>query len=144
MRMFWLAVYRAVVREAGLWPPLSLLNNKQCRYRYRVHSALKSQPARDIIPVTPCHGEEQVQSGELAAGDEYWFKLIGRGRETLGQQLTRTMAEATSIDKTASTEHTEWMELETFPGCITPFAGNKEKGAEEVKMHSEGSDEISF
>lgn len=69
---------------------------------------------------------------------------MGRGRETLGQRLARTIADDTSIDTTSDMEHTKQVELETFSGRIDPFAGNKEEGAEEAKRHTDRLDEIYF
>lgn len=70
---------------------------------------------RDILSVPLCVGEEQAQHGELAEGDDDWFKPIGRGRETLEQRLTQTIPEGTIIETTAGTEHIEWIEPNTFP-----------------------------
>lgn len=61
---------------------------------------------RDILPVTLRESEEQTQPGELAEGDDDWFKPIGRGRETLVQRFARMIAEGTSIDTTAGVKHT--------------------------------------
>lgn len=77
-------------------------------------------------------------------GDDDWFKPIGRGRETLGQRLRPTIAEGTSIDTTAGTEYSDWVEPDTFSGCIATFAGGKEESAEKAKKHTEGPDELSL
>lgn len=88
--------------------------------------------------------EEQAQLGGLAERDDNWFKTAVRGRETLEQWLVRTVAEGTNIDKTAGTDHTEWIKSETFPGNVAPFACDKEKGTMAAKMHTDGTGEISF
>lgn len=54
------------------------------------------------------------------------------------------IAESTSIDTTAGTEHTELVEAETFLGSIVLFVGDKEEGAEEDKKHSDRPGEILF
>lgn len=69
---------------------------------------------------------------------------VGRGRETLGQRLSRKITEGTSIDTTASTEHTELVELEAFPGSIPDFAVDKKEGAKEAKKHSDVPGELSL
>lgn len=134
----------AVVREAGLWPALSLLNNRQRRYRYRLLAAQRIQPTRDILSVPIREGKDQANLGELAEGDDKWFKLMSRGRETLWQRLARMLAECTRIDSTTATEYTEWVELEAFSGSIAPFAGDKEEGAKEAKSYTNEPGELSF
>lgn len=63
---------------------------------------------------------------ELAEGDDNLFKFMGKGRETLGRLLARTIAKGTSINTTTGTERTESVELKTFSGSITLFISNKE------------------
>lgn len=71
--------------------------------RDRLLAAPRSNPTRDIFPITLCEGEEQAQHRELAAGDNDWFRPVGKGKESLGQRLARVVAEGTSTDTTAST-----------------------------------------
>lgn len=97
-----------VVTEAELRPALSLLNNQQFRYGYRLLAATISQPERNILLVTLHESKEPAKLGEIAEGDSDWFKPISRGRETLGKRFTRTVAEGTSIGTIAGTEHTQW------------------------------------
>lgn len=59
-----------------------------------------------------------------------------KGRETLGLQLPRTLAEGTDVKTTAGTDHTEWVEPGTFPRSIAHFASNKEERAMEAKRHT--------
>lgn len=66
------------------------------------------------------------------------------GRETLGQQLTRTLSEGTRIDTTTRTEHTEWVETETITGNIGSFAGDKGEGAEKARKYTDEPGELSF
>lgn len=80
----------------------------------------------------------------MAEGDGDWFKLMEGKRETPGQRLTWTVAEGMSIDTTAGMEFTEYIELETFPGDVAPFAGDKEEGAMTAKGHTEAPGEKSF
>lgn len=82
---------------------------------------------RDILSVALCEGEEHAQPGEFTEGDDDWLKPKNSGRETLEQRLALTIAESTSINTTAGTEQTEWIELETFPKNIASFANNKEE-----------------
>lgn len=106
--------------------------------------ASQFQPTRDILPVTLREGEEQAQLEELGDGDDDWFRPTSRGRETLGQRLTRTVTEGTSINIAVDTEFTSLVESETFPVDIAPFAGDKEEGAMEAKKHTDGVSELSF
>lgn len=41
-------------------------------------------------------------------------------------------------------EYVEWVEPETFPGTIAPFARNKEEGAKEAKQHVDATSDICF
>lgn len=132
------------MREAVLKAALSLLNNRLRRYDYRLLAAPQLQPKRDILPVTLREGEKQTQSGELADGDENWFKFRGRERVRLGQQLAGTVAEGIGIHTTAGTEYTEWGESETFSGSIATFASDKEERVMEAKRHTDESGEFSF
>lgn len=99
---------------------------------------------RNILSVTVHEREDRTQPGEVADGDNDWLKLIGRGKETLGQRYAPAVAKGTSINTTAVTEHTEWVESATFPGKIATFAGDKEEGAENVRRSSEDPGEMSF
>lgn len=107
-------------------------------------AALRLSPTREILPKTLQEGEEQTQSGDLAEGNDDCFRLIGRERVTLRQLLARKIAKGTGIDTMAGIEYTEWVEMETFPEGIAPFAGHKEEGAKEAKRHTNGLGEISF
>lgn len=69
---------------------------------------------------------------------------IGRGRETLGQRLVRTIAEVTTIETTSGTEHTELLKPETFPKGIFSLTGNMENEAGEASRHVDGPHEILF
>lgn len=75
--MFLLAARLAVVGEEGLLPAHYLLNNWQRRYAYRLLAAPQSQPTRNILTAILRENEEQVQPGELADGDDNWFKPLG-------------------------------------------------------------------
>lgn len=143
-RIFQSAPKVVVVPEAGLKPEISQLNNRQRQYGYRLLAALRSQPTRDILPITLHLGEEQAEPGELTKGDDDWFKLIGWRREALGHQFGRTIAEGTSILTTTGTEHTERVELAAFLENMASFAGDKEDGAREAKEHSDRHGEMSF
>lgn len=59
----------AVVRETGLQLALSLLNNRQRRYRYRLLAVMLSQPTKIILSVTQCEEEDRAQPGELDDGE---------------------------------------------------------------------------
>lgn len=80
----------------------------------------------------------------MKEGDDEWFWPAGRGRATLGQRLAWTVTDATSINTTLGTEHTERVEQKPFQGCIAPFASDKQKGALEAKRHINGPGEMSF
>lgn len=142
--MFQTALKVAVVRGAGLRPPVSLVNNRQRRYRYKLLAAPISQPTRDILLVTLCTGEEQAPPGELAKGYDEWFRNAGRGLATLRQRLARMITEGTNIKSTSGTEYTELVEPEPFQGSIAPFARHKEEGALEAKRYTDGPGEMSF
>lgn len=68
----------------------------------------------------------------------------GRGRETLKQRVARTIAEDISINTIAGTEHTEWVDPESFLGSIAPFANDKEEGAREAEKYINGPEKLSF
>lgn len=134
----------SVVRYAGLRPAVSLLNKRQRRYRQRILAAQRSQTTRDILPVTLPEGEKQAQSVELTEVDDHWFKPTRRRKETLRQLRARVITEGTGIDTTTGIEHTEWVEPETFPGNVTPFAGDKDGGAMASRKYTDRPGEISF
>lgn len=138
--MFQMTSRVAVVRKAVLRSALSLLNNQQGRFGYSILALPRLQPTRNILPPRLREGEEHVQPGEPLERDDDWFKPVGRGRETPRQRLTRKIAEGINIDPTKGTEHTVWVEPETFPGSMDPFAGNKEEGAEAAKRHTNRPD----
>lgn len=98
----------------------------------------------DIQQVQLCEAEKQAEPGEFAKVDNDWFRLIGIGRETLGQWLARMVAEGTSTDTTAGIQYTESVEPETFLGSIAPFLGEKEEDAEEAKKYTDGPGKMSF
>lgn len=91
-----------------------------------------------------CEGEEQAQPVEIADCDDDWFKLMGRGRETVWQRLARMVAEGIGIDNTGGIESTDWVEPEILPGSIAPFRGDREKGAMEAQRHTNGNGELCF
>lgn len=62
----------------------------------------------------------------------------------MGQRLARTITEGTGIDTAAGTEHTEWVELESFSGSVTHCAVNKEEEAKETQRQSDGPGELSL
>lgn len=51
----------AVLGEAGLRQPLSLFNNRRCRYGYRLQVTPRLQPMKDILPINLKEREEQAQ-----------------------------------------------------------------------------------
>lgn len=57
-----------VIHEAGLQPPLSVLNNRQSRYGYRLLAAPVTLSAYNILPVSLREGDEQAQPGEQQEG----------------------------------------------------------------------------
>lgn len=126
--MFRTAPRVAVVREARLRPVVSLLNNQQRRYRFRLRVVSRLYPTMNTLPITLPKGKDQAKPEEIVNGDDNSFMPIGRGRETLGQRLGRTVVEGTGIDTSAGTDHTKWVETETFPGSIAPFTGNQVEG----------------
>lgn len=65
-------------------------------------------------------------------------------KEMLAQRLARRVAKGTDINTTTGAGHTEWVELETFPGNIAPFVGDKDDGALEVKKQTDRVDKICF
>lgn len=99
---------------------------------------------RDILLITLLEGEENAQPGKLSEGDDDWFKPMGRKRETLGQRLTRKVAESIVMVTTTGRKFTEEIEPEIFPGYVATFAGDKEEGVMVVKWHPDGPGEISF
>lgn len=79
------APVRGVVLEGGLHPTIYLLNNRQQLYGLRLFLALRTQPTRNILPVTLQEGMEQAQLRKLQVDDHTW-KEPSRGRqESLGQ-----------------------------------------------------------
>lgn len=91
----------------------------------------------DILTVPLREREKQEQSGELAEGDDEWFRPTGSGRETLRQRLAQAVTVDTSIDTTSGTEHTKWVGTEPFSGGIASFASNKEEGIRKVKRYTD-------
>lgn len=72
-----------MVREARLRLTLSLLNNQQYQYEYRLLTASRTQPMRNILLFTLHECEEQAQPGKLAVDYDHLFRPLSEGGETL-------------------------------------------------------------
>lgn len=54
------------------------------------------------------------------------------------------VTEGTSIDNGIGAQHTDWVELEMFPGSIPLFASDKDENATEAKRQTDGPKEMSL
>lgn len=68
--MMWSTPVVVVTRVADLRPALSILNNRQRKYRYRLLAATVTNPARDILHESQREGEVQVQTGKQPEDDD--------------------------------------------------------------------------
>lgn len=81
--MFRSAPPRTLTHEAGLPLALSLLNNRQRRYRFRVLMSPVMYPTNNILPTTPREGDEQPQKGVQSRVDGAWAQSESRKPRTL-------------------------------------------------------------
>lgn len=124
-----------VVREAGLQPAISLLNNRQGTYGIRLLAASRSQLTSDILLDTQREGEDQTKPGVLTEGNEEWAGPPQSGQVTLGECLAWAVTTGTRIDNASGTEYTVWVEHESFRGSIPSFASNMEGVARAASQH---------
>lgn len=82
--MMWSVSIGVVMREADLWPTLSLLNNQQQRYEFQLLVAGVTQPARDILFASLREGNEQAQPGENSKDDDEWTLPGEKKQKMLG------------------------------------------------------------
>lgn len=118
-----------------------LLNNRQQRYRLRRSAAPRTQPARNILPVTLRVGEKQVQLEERPEDGDEWIRLSRTRREGLGQRLARGLATGTDVDATSGTEYNEWVAPARFRKTIAPFASDKNEATKDAEWHTDGPEE---
>lgn len=89
-------------------------------------------------------GDEQAQPGEQPEEDDAWTRPRGGRPTTLGQRLAAAVAEGTDTRAATGTEHTEWVERESFPGKVPLLASDKETAARVAKAHIDGPQEVSM
>lgn len=99
---------------------------------------------KNIQPVTLREREVQAQPGEQSEEDGACTRPSRARQENLGQRLGKALAAETDIDATSGTKHTDTVQPAEFLVILTSFASNKEEAAEEVRRHTDGSDEQSF
>lgn len=133
-----------IVRDAGLHSAVSLLNTRQRSYELQLIAASKTEPARDILPVTQRDGEEQAQSGEQPEGHDTWTRMSGARREGLRQRLVRGVAARIEIDASSVTEHTECVEPAEFPETILTFARDRNEVGKKAWRHTDDRAKLSF
>lgn len=102
--MLQFATMELMVWETCLRPTVSVLNNRQRRYGLRHLGASRTQPTRDILPVTLKEGEEQPKPGEQPENDDIWTRPSRARRGNLGQRLVRKIVAKTDIYSTLGTE----------------------------------------
>lgn len=104
--MFRLAPTGIATCKAGLWPALSLLNNRHRQYRYQLLVALVTLMTGDILPVTQREGNEQALLGDQLEDDDMWPRPSSKGPKTLGQSLTTLLEEGMDIRADTAIEGT--------------------------------------
>lgn len=97
-----------------------------------------------MLPVKQRKSEKQSEPREIANGNSGLFRPMVRRRETLAQQLAWIVAEGTEIDITVGKENTKWVQPETVPERIAPFACDKEKGAMKARRDTDRTGEMSL
>lgn len=133
-----------VTREAVLQPTLSLLNNRQYRYEYRLLVASVTQHARDILHASLREGKGQAKPGKQPENDNEWTRSRERKGKTLRQRLARAVIESKAIIVNIGAESTEWMKREGFPGKVSALTQNTKAAPEEADVYRDETGEVSF
>ena len=105
-----------LLREAGLEPAETALDNRQRRYTARLLTLPEGHPGTKILPVSFRDGDRQAQPGEQPPGDREWAES-GKPR-TLGQHLARSLAVHLRTDPSGGFERTVEAHPSTFPGRV--------------------------
>lgn len=129
------------IKEAGLEPAMSLLNNRQRRYTQRLLRLLSENPIHQILPVSFRKGGRGAQPGELSENDTDWTQ--DRRVKTLGQRLANSMASGTDLDFSVGIESTKIIHQADFAGRLI-ISETKELAFSEAQQYRQTESEFSF
>lgn len=130
-----------VVKEAGLRPAISLLNNRQRRYAQRLLSLPTENHMRNILPETLRDGDAHAQPGDQESTN--WDWITHRKAKTIGQRLAYALVKDTRIDTTFGVERTERIANQSFPGIVT-IPNDAIEAKKQALNHPDGMNELCF
>ncbi|POS82121.1 hypothetical protein EPUL_006259, partial [Erysiphe pulchra] len=139
--MFRSAPIGVVIKEAGLRPATSLLNNRQRRYAHHILSLPQDNPTRNILPLTFRVGDAHAQPGEIKSGD--WDWLEDHKVKTLGQRLANSLTDSTVVDTSYGFEHTRRVEPACFLGVVD-VPSSREAAEDKARQHHDKEGELSL
>lgn len=130
-----------LVKEAGLQPAKSLLNNRQRRYAQKLLALPNDNTLRSILPETLRDGDAHVQPGEQEPSN--WDWISARNMKNLGQRLANSLVEGTDLDTSFGIEYTERLPDLPFPGKIVVLLDPIE-AKKKALDHHDSTSELSF
>ena len=139
--MFRTSPIGVTVKEAGLLPTGSILNNRQRCYALRLLSLPEDNKLREILPETFRDGDAHAQPGEQEQSN--WDWSYARKANGLGQWLANSIQKGTRLDTTFGIEHTERIPEASFPRKIPMLLDSMEAKRRAIN-HSDSTDELSF
>ena len=139
--MFRSAPIGVVIKEAGLRPATSLLNNRQRQFAHRILSPPQDNPTRNILPLTFRVGDAHAQPEEIKSED--WDWLEDHKDKTLGQRLANSLADSTVVDTSYGFEFTKRVEPACFLGVVDA-PSSREAAEDKARQHYDREGELSF
>lgn len=139
--MFRSAPAGVVVKETGLRPAISLLNNRQRRYTQRLLCLPINNEIREILPETFRRGDAHAQPQEIESTDWKW--LNDKKVRKLGQRLANSLTNGTDLDTSYGIENTEYISPAEFQGQML-VPKNAEIAKEDALKHLDSENEMSF
>ena len=88
------------------------------RYTTRLLSLPENHPAKKILPVSFWEGNQNIQPGEQAPGNQQWAEKNNRGPWSLGQHLVRQLANTLPAGPPEGFKSTIQTTSSQFPGQI--------------------------
>ena len=114
--MFRTAPVGVVIKEAGLRPAISLLNNRQRRYAQRLLSLPNENAIRNILPETLRDGDAYAEPGDQELSNWDWLSISNA--KNLGNRLASSLIRGIELDTSYGIENTEKVLNLPFPATI--------------------------
>lgn len=115
---------RIVIKEAGLLPAESILNNRQRRYVQRLLTLPTDHEMRKILPETLRDCDAHAQPGEQ--GHNNWDWLSDKKAKNLGNRLANALGKGTELDTSYGIEYSERLLKQSYPGKITVLTNGED------------------